>query len=53
MAAAVGSANGSALWWRLIRKEVCSSLSVKEAFQYAIHDLSAHYRAYYEFYVSQ
>jgi hypothetical protein len=37
----------------LIRKDICSNVSMKEAFQHAIQDLSANYRAYYEFYAGQ
>jgi hypothetical protein len=37
----------------LIRKEFCSNMLLKEAFQDAIHDLSANYRAFYEFYAGQ
>jgi hypothetical protein len=37
----------------LIRKEICSNMSMNEAFQHAIQDLSSNYRAYYDFYARQ
>ena len=36
----------------LIRKEWCESLTFKEAFSHAIHDLSENYQTYHDFYIA-
>ena len=36
----------------LIKKEWCENMSFKEAFKYAIADLSSNYQAYLEFYLA-
>jgi hypothetical protein len=36
----------------LIEKQTCETLSTREAFQYAIHDLKTNYRQHLAFYVA-
>lgn len=36
----------------LIRKETCANMTVKEAFEHAINDLSQNYEAYHAFFIA-
>lgn len=37
----------------LIRKEKCSTIALKEAFDHAIRDLTKNFRTYFEFYIDR